>query len=168
MRHYIFLPFVLAVFAVPALAQADCKVIYDSSDKLMNVPHRIFTTMRSPSGGERTRESIFVDGVSYIQLDGKWEKSKITAKDLHDLELENRKTKQNVSCKIVRSEVVDGEAATVYMVHSETEDVKSNATVWMSKTRGLVLREEMNPGTEDHIAVRYEYSNVTAPTISPK
>lgn len=168
MRHYIFLPFVLAVFAVPALAQADCKVFFDSNDKLVNVPHRIFTTMRSPSGGERTRESIFVDGASYIQLDGKWEKTKMTAKDLHEADLENRKTKKNVSCKIIRSEVVDGDAATVYMVHSETEDVTSDATVWLSKARGLILREEINPGTEGHIALRYEYSNVTAPTISAK
>jgi hypothetical protein len=168
MCRYIFLSLALAVFAVPALAQADCKVFYDSSDKMMSVPHRLFTTMGSPSGGEKTRESIFVDGASYIQLDGKWEKSRMTAKDLHDVELENRKTNKNISCKIVRSEVIDGEAATVYMVHSETEDVKADATVWLSKTRGLVMREEINPGTEDHIAVRYEYSNVTAPTISPK
>jgi hypothetical protein len=168
MRRHILLWFALAVFAVPALAQADCKVFYDSSDKLVNIPHRIFTTMKSPSGGEKTRESIFVDGASYIQLDGKWEKSKMTAKDLHDVELENRKTNKKMSCKIVRSEVVDGEAATVYMVHSETEDVESDATVWLSKTRGLVLREEINPGTEDRISVRYEFSNVTAPTISPK
>jgi hypothetical protein len=168
MRRYIFLSFALAVFAVPGFAQADCKVFYDASDKLVNIPHRIFATMKSPSGGEKTRASIFVDGASYIQLDGKWEKSKMTAKDLHDVELENRKTNKNISCKIVRSEVVDGEAATVYMVHSETEDIKSDATVWLSKTRGLVLREEINPGTEDHISVRYEFSNITAPTISPK
>ncbi len=168
MRRHLFLSFALAVFAVPALAQADCKVFYDASDKLMNVPHRLFTTMKSPTGGEKTRESIFVDGASYIQLGGKWEKSRMTAKDLHDVELENRKTNKNISCKIMRSEVVDGEPATVYAVHSETEDVKTDATVWLSKTRGLVLRQEIDLGTEGHIALRYEYSNVTAPTISPK
>ncbi len=52
----------------------------------------------------------------------------------------------------------------VFTLHSENEDGQEDARVWISKS-GLLLRQEINLGPEDHISIRYEYTNVTAPAL---
>ena len=61
---------------------------------------------------------------------------------------------------------MNGEPAAVYNIQAENEDSKSEGTVWLSKSRGLPLREEMDldnsPG-KMHYSVRYDYANVRPP-----
>ncbi len=83
---------------------------------------------------------------------------------MHDQELENRKNNKP-SCQRRREEMVNGEAATVFSVHSESEDAKTDATAWISKSTGRLLRQEINLDSANHMSTRYEYSNVTAPKI---
>jgi len=166
MRRY-FLSFVLCMFAVPfACSQAECKAFFDASDKLMTIPHHTYVNHAEGKGTARVSESIFVNGASYVKIQSKWVKSLMNVQAMHEQELENRKNNK-VSCKHVRDEAVNGEAATVVTVHSESEDGKEDATIWISKSNGLLLRQEIDLGPEDHISMRYEYTNVTAPTTSP-
>jgi hypothetical protein len=75
-----------------------------------------------------------------------------------------------VSCRLLRNEVVSGEPAEVYSVHAETEDLKSDSLVWISKSKRPILRQEQDLdtglGDKSHISTRYEYTNVSAPNIS--
>ena len=77
--------------------------------------------------------------------------------------IQNAKT----SCRHVRDEVVNGEAAALYMAHAENEGVKSDAQTWVSKSRGLPLKTEEDIDTGDgdkrHMSIRYDYSNVRPP-----
>ena len=96
---------------------------------------------------------------------GKWTKSRFNQQAMHEQELENRKNNK-VSCQHVRDESVNGEGAAVFSTHSESEDAKADGTAWISKSRGLLLRQEI--GLEgDHLETRYEYTNITAPKVSP-
>ena len=166
MRCY-FLSFVLCLSAVPfACSQTECKAFFDSSDKLMTISHHTYVNHAQGKGTARVSESIVVNGASYVRIQSKWVKSPMNVQAMHKQDLENRKNNK-VSCKLVRDEAVNGEPATVVSVHSENEDGKEDATVWISKSRGLLLRQEIDLGPEDHISMRYEYTNVTAPTTSP-
>jgi hypothetical protein len=64
---------------------------------------------------------------------------------------------------------VNGEAAALYMAHSENDDVKSDAQTWISKSKGLPLRteEDIDTGGGDkrHMSIRYEYGNIQAPAV---
>jgi outer membrane lipoprotein-sorting protein len=67
-----------------------------------------------------------------------------------------------LTCRYLRDEAVNGEAAAVYSQHIENEDTVSDGTVWISKSRGLPLRVETNvEGTLR--STRYEYGNVQVP-----
>lgn len=62
----------------------------------------------------------------------------------------------------------DGEAAMVYTMHSETEDSKDDAQMWISRATGFPLREEMDvdvggAADKDHFSARFEYSNIHPP-----
>ena len=68
-----------------------------------------------------------------------------------------------------RDESVNGEAAALYMAHSENDTVKSDAQTWISKSKGLPLRTEEDIDTGDgdkrHMSIRYEYGNIQAPAV---
>ena len=162
--------FAAITIAPSARAQGECKILYDATDKLSDVPnHGYATQTHGPKSAPitSTTESIWINGVIYIQMKGAWKKSGMTVADMRAQEAENRKNAKNTSCKYLRDESVNGEAAAVYSAHSETEGVKSDATVWISKSKGLILRQEddMDMGDPDkmHISIRYEYGGVKAP-----
>jgi hypothetical protein len=75
------------------------------------------------------------------------------------------------TCRYLRDEPVNGEPAAVYSPHSEREDleIKSDGQLWISKSRGLPLRQEleiMESGDKpdvNHHSIRYESTNVRPP-----
>jgi len=154
--------------AIPAKAQGDCQSVYDADDKLLATDHRAFSA-HSPAirgGHPETTESVMVGGVTYVKVKGAWRKSPLAVTELREQKAENRKSAKNVSCRYLRDEFVDGEAARVFSAHSETEDGKYDLTVWISKNRGLPVRQEEDIDTGDkvHYSIHYEYTNVALPS----
>jgi len=156
--------------AARAQAQGDCKAVYDADDKMLATNHHAFATHASAGGKSETTEAAMIGGVSYVQIKGVWRKSPLTLEQLREQKAENRKNAKVVSCRYLRDEVVEGETARVFSAHSETEDEKSDVTVWISRNRGLPLRQEQDvdlgdAGGKTHYSVRYDYNNVSAPAV---
>jgi hypothetical protein len=152
--------------AMPATDPA-CKPVFDASDKLLTTDSHMYMTHTS-DGKSTTTELIVAGGARYVMVGGKWTRSPMTAESLKAQEEENKKNAKIISCRQVGNEVVSGETAVVYTEHSETEDSKNDAKIWISKSKGLILKEELDLGTgpgADHMAIRYEYSNVHPPAI---
>jgi hypothetical protein len=165
---------ILASFAAGsaplARAQDQCKVVFDAGEKLTATPHHGYMTRTAAGGSSETNEDISVDGAIYVQIHGKWRKSPLTVKQRQEQEQENRKDAKNTSCHYLRDEAVNGEAASVYSAHAETEGLKSDSLVWISKRKGLVLRQEEDldmDGDKSHVSAHYQYDKVTAPSVSP-
>jgi hypothetical protein len=161
-----------ATAARPARAAADpsCKPMLDALRKQIATPTHIYMT---ESGGVRghgkpeSHESIHTGGAIYVQMNGQWKRSPITTEDMRRQEEENVRTAKSMTCRYLRDEAVGGEAAAVYRSQVDNQDVKSDATVWISKRTGLPLKSEndLDTGGNDkqHLSIRYEYSNVAAP-----
>ena len=157
-----------------ARAQGNCKPVYDATDKLITVSSHGYQSETNPgkAGAQITNsEVIRTGGAIYISTKGKWKKSSMSLADMNAQEQENRKTAKNVSCKHLRDESVNGESSAVYSMHSETDDAKADGQVWISKSKGLLLREDEDldvgdAGGKTHISIRYQYSNVQAPSVS--
>jgi hypothetical protein len=65
---------------------------------------------------------------------------------------------------------VNGESAALYSTHEESTHGKTDSQNWVSKSKGLILRQEIDIDTggatgKSHISSRYEYSNVQAPKL---
>jgi hypothetical protein len=163
---------VLLAIGLSAAANAaddTCKVLFDADRKMILTAHHSYQTEVSAGHKDpKSAEAIYTGGLNgavYILVSGKWQRSRWGPEDSLKQKEENiRNTK--ASCRYVRDEAVSGEAAAMYTIHTESEDVKSDGTIWIGKSRGTPLREEMgsdiSPG-KMHIAVRYDYSNVRAP-----
>ncbi|MGH9503161.1 MAG: hypothetical protein ACRD20_09955 [Terriglobales bacterium] len=174
--RYFLLPALIAVVwggSPLARAQSDCKVVFDATDKLMATPHHGYSNhVTQPKNGKpitSTGEDISVGGVIYVKVSGAWRKSPMTVQDWLKQQQENRKDSRNVSCRHLRDEAVNGEAAGVYSAHAETEYLKSDATVWISKSRGVILHQDSDAdmdGDKSHSSIRYEYANISPPAVS--
>ena len=154
--------------STPAFVAADaaCQPVFDSATKVLGVSAHVYNTTTLAGGKTRTGELIYANGAIYVLMEGKWVRSKMTVDAMLKQEQENIHNSKT-SCHHVRDELVNGELAAMYTMQSENEEIKSEAQTWISKSKGLPLRTEevLDPGdaSQQHMSVRYEYSNVHAP-----
>jgi hypothetical protein len=160
--------------ANPALDSV-CQTILDASNKLYATPFHMLMTQTSPgieNGKPVNSELIFVGGARrYVLYDGKWTDSPFSTEDLKELEERNLKNAKNQSCRYLRDDPVGGESAALYTQHSESEHGKDDSQIWISKSKGVVLRMETDLHTgggangKSHLSIRFAYGNVQAPKL---
>jgi hypothetical protein len=147
-------------------ADTACQPGLDAAIKLLTVPVHAHTIETLHGGKSKTSEGIYINGAIYINVNGKWIHSKMTTADMLKQEQENIQNSK-MTCHYVHDEAVNGEAAAIYAVHSENQDVKADAQTWISKSKKVPLRteEDLDTGYGDkqHISISYEYGNVQAP-----
>jgi hypothetical protein len=91
----------------------------------------------------------------------------VTSQDVVEQEKEEQQHGKS-TCQFLRSESVNGEAAMLYSMHREYEEVKEDGEMWLSRGAGLLLRVEEdidNRGNKvkDHRSTRFEYGDVRPP-----
>jgi hypothetical protein len=144
-----------------------CKPVLDANHKTLDTANHMYTDMGGADGKKPTGEMITVNGDRYVLINGKWTKSRMTVAATKEQEEENIKNAKVLSCKRAPDDTVGGEVATVYIEHTENEDTKSDGKIWVSKSRGVILKEEIDLDSggsgKQHVSLRYEYGNVKAP-----
>lgn len=158
--------------ATPALQAAPGddpagKAVLDAMAKLNQTPHHEYmtTTGEAATGGTRESEMIGTGDANFVKIRDKWVLSPMTPKMMAEQEKENIRNAKVYRCHYERDETVNGEVAAVYKAHSESEPGNSDAEVWISKIRGLPLRETIDLNGTSHISVRFDYANVQAPAV---
>jgi hypothetical protein len=169
--NLIFATLLGSMLATPALAaDASCLPVFDAGSKVLTIPTHLYSTMTAdflPGGKPRNSELIYFKDAIYTNAGGHWSRSKMTPQDMLKQEQENQRNTQ-ASCRFLRDESVNGEAAALYAEHSETEDSKTDGQIWISKSRGVPLRTEIDMDTggsmsKSHMSMRYDYTNVQPP-----
>ena len=164
----------IALLAGSALAaDPPCKFLADVTAKNFTIPTHIYSTETAiyTGGKPRNSETIYLNGKTYIQVNGRWRVSPMTPKMMLEAKKEaeaDADSHSHSTCLLVRDEAVNGEAATLYSEHTETQNEKSDSQIWISKSRALPLKLEMNidvggAAGKRHRVSRFEYTNVQAP-----
>lgn len=168
LRFLSLLPAILGATSAFALDPA-CKAVADANDKLVTVPVHIYSNETAVGTGGRTRSSeiIYLTDKTYVFVNGKWRVSPIGRKET-EAARKQAEAASTVTCRQVREESVNGEAAVLYSTHNQTQDAKFDTQLWISKSRGLPLKAEMDMDVggaagKTHRTMRYEYTNVQAP-----
>ena len=171
-RSYVFTLSVLSLLVmvqpVPARAADACRPVFDALMKAATTPSHSDTTHTAVNGGKAEEaETIFANGQKYIRARGKWMGLPVTSQEVLEQEKE-KEEKGKSTCQLLRSESVNGEAATVYSLHREYDEVTEDGQMWASKGSGLPLRVEEdvdNRGNKvmDHRSTHFEYGNVRPP-----
>lgn len=147
-------------------AQDSCQPVFDALDKVFTTPSHSYSTY-TVQGRMISGEKIYTQGKAFYCGDGKWMKDSDDPKTILARQIENRKHGA-VTCKIVRDESVNGQRATLYSLHSKTEHTTAEAQLWIAKSTGLLLQEEMDiygggGARKSHMSTRYEYGNIQPP-----
>jgi hypothetical protein len=173
-RNY---PLALAVFAAcsstflcAGVAQADdCSALYAAMNKVITTPTHLYSTNIAGYNKNvpESTEMIYSGGAIYVLAKGKWTRSTMTSAAMVAQQQENQRN-QKATCRHVRDESVNGEAASVYQSHTESDGDKSDVTVWISKSKGVPLKEEYDldvggAAGKSHNTIRFDYSNVKPP-----
>jgi hypothetical protein len=156
----------LLIGSNPLKAQGDCKVPIDAEIKSVAAFTHTYTTMNI-GGKDQTVESIFLPGVVYTRLDGKWSSVKMTPQELADMRKPSAHG-DKATCKYLKDELVNGEMAAVYSAHDVSSKGVTDTQIWISKAKGLALRQDMDidvggNGGKSHMSMRFEYGSVKPP-----
>jgi len=164
---------VLAAAFTPFAARAQdpsCRQVFNGIKLQANTPnHQYFTISGAEADSHaQTNEMINTGRARFIRIDGKWQKSPQSPHEIMKIEEENFKKSKTV-CRVLREEVIDGTAATVYIEQSQTGPISSLGTIWIANRSGLPLREEVNtdsgtgPSGQRHLEIRIVYTDVQSP-----
>jgi hypothetical protein len=163
----------LALVSTPARAlESACKPVFDAMGMMVTTPTHIYTTETAAfhAGGKPTSsEAIYIGDAVYVKVNGRWIRSANSPEEMLRQEPEIQRNSK-ATCHYLHQESTSGEAANVYSMHSDTEDAKLNAQLWISRKKRLPLREELDidiGGTmgKSHRSTRYEYGNVQPPQM---
>ena len=161
------LPFLLMGEAATAHATNSCQPVFDALTKAATTSSHSYTTNTAPNGTKAEAETIIANGKKYIRVRGKWMSLPVTSQDMLEQEKEEEEHGKS-TCQLLRSESVNGEAATLYSMHREYEEITEDQQIWISKGTGLPLRAEGDVDSksnhvQQHSSTRLEYGNVNPP-----
>jgi hypothetical protein len=173
MRAAVFVFLSIIAIARPATAQtplpAECQPVLDAGEKQFTVPsHSVMTTSGLGPAPMQT-ETIHANGTVYVKVQDRWRVGPLTpAQMIAQAKSQMSKAKSN-TCKQLPDDTVDGAPAHVYTSHSESANGGTDTQVWVAKSTGLPLKSEIDinlGGRKTHVSVKYDYNNVTAPTVN--
>lgn len=154
------MPMLFAV-AVPAFAADACDALYNAGIKSIQTPHHVTTTTTGGRAGKnKSSEAIYAGGVEYLQLDGKWMRSRMPQQHMLEAAQEKLKTHPD-TCTDLGDQSVDGQAATTYTVHNRESDTDSQVSIL--KSNGLLLGQTLSLPDGSVMKTRYDYANVQPP-----
>jgi hypothetical protein len=157
-------------FCLTAHAANPCQPVFDARAKVVTTPNHSFTTITSETGnGGRATESetIFANRRKYVRARGNWMRVPVNSQDVVEQEKEKEENAKS-TCQFLREESVNGEAAMLYSLHREYDEVTEDGEMWVSKGTGLPLRVEEdvdNRGSKvrEHCSTRFEYGDIRPP-----
>jgi hypothetical protein len=160
--------FVLVIALVGGLStqpahadDASCKPVTDAAAKMARTPyHEVSTVDGKPF------EKIYTTTTLSMRINsGKWMTVPMTPQESLDT---LRETGSFTNCKLLRTEIVDGQRATVYAAHRTspgTSFPNEDAQIWIA-ANGLTLKavsDAQVKGRKVHAESHVTYDNVHAP-----
>ena len=151
---------------------ASCKAVFGSIRLQAKTPnHQYFTISGAePDSNAQTNELINTGSARFVLAFGKWQKDSESPSDVMKREEKNFKNSKTI-CRVLREEAVDGSPTTVFVEQSQTGPISSLGLIWIAKSSGLPVREEINtdagtgPAGKRHLEIRIVYAGVQAPVI---
>ena len=161
--HFLIVVVALAgtLATMPAHAdEASCKPVTDAVAKMARTPyHEVATVDGKPF------EKIYTTTTLSTRVGGKWMTVPMTPQEVLEAMQE---TGLYSNCKVLRTEIVDGQRATVYAAHRASPDTSfpsQDDQIWIA-ANGLTLKtvsDAQARGHKVHAETHVTYDNVQAP-----
>lgn len=150
---------VLVVSAAPAWAD-DCT--QPTAAMMIGAKTPYSETIVSPGLGGKmvTSHMVQTATIKYVERNGSWTSLPVSSSDLVDTLNDMLKTAK-ITCKRTGAEQVNGQAATVYTMHMESQGVVTDGTLWISAQNRQLKSDTTVNGK--HFAATFDYDHVQPP-----
>ncbi|HTZ72053.1 MAG TPA: hypothetical protein VMB71_15465 [Acetobacteraceae bacterium] len=138
----------------------DCAQVDATMTAMATTPYSSVVTGTDPEGHPIASRMVQTSTHKYVQTHGKWIAMAISSKDLLDNLSEERKSGK-ITCTRAGSGDVNGQPAAIYLVHIESEDIKSASKVWISAQNLVLKSEDSANGMKG--SVIYDYTHTDPP-----
>lgn len=150
------------IFVTPARAAGTCDALYEAGIKAVQTPHHVSTTKSTGKAGKvvESSEAIFTGGVEYLKVGGRWRRSAAPQEAMLEAAREKLKTQPD-TCADAGGGTIDGRAVKTYKVHDRESGTDS--IVYVLKSTGLLLGQDLTLPDGSLVKTRYEYQDVRPP-----
>ena len=147
-----------------SVAQAGvCDAVVSSTMGVFKQAYATDMIMTVPGKTDIHTEMIFDGTVLYRRIKDVWHKSPLKVQDFTDAILETQK-KAASDCEKHASEAIAGKPASLFTMHSTTDDTTSDSRIWIANDSGLPLQVETR--FKDGMIVKqvFQYDHIKAPS----
>jgi hypothetical protein len=143
----------------------DCTSASDAAIAQAKVPHAVTHMMTRAGKPPEQIEMVFKDDKAYTQMHGAWQTIPFSAQQQIDSINASREHSEKTShtCEKLTGQTVNGEASSLYVVHTNANGKISDARVWISDTSGLPLKSEIHLDGGTTITDEFRYGDIQAP-----
>ena len=151
--------------ASPSALADDCAQASEAAVAQAKVPHSVTHVMAAPGKPPVTIEMIFLVDKAYARTNGNWALMPWSVRDQIDTITTSRERadKTRHTCQKLSGQSIDGQAASLFIVKSETNGKVSEARMWISDSSGLPLKTEIHLGGGADVTDEFRYANIQAP-----
>lgn len=142
---------------------ASCKPLTEAAAKMARTPyHEVSTVDGKPF------EKIYTTKTLSMRVAGKWMTVPVTPQEVLDSQ---RQTGSYSNCRVLRTDTVEGQRATVYAAHRispGTSYPNEEDQIWIA-AGGLIVKtvaDSEKAGHKTHAESQVRYDNVQAPTAA--
>jgi hypothetical protein len=153
----------LGLSAAPAFAD-DCAAVTASMMATAKTPYKSTISRAGKDGKPLISHMVQTPTAKYVETDGKWVTMPISSQDMIDQLGEMLKTVK-MTCRLDGSQSVNGQPASIYLVHTENDGTVSDNKIWIS-AQNLPLKSEINVDGRQYVST-YDYSDVQPPAGAP-
>lgn len=143
----------------------DCALAVDAAIAQAKVPHAVSHVMTPPGKPAVHVEMIFTGDKAYSQMNGTWRSMPYSAQEQIDtINAARKRTEQaKHSCQKLASEPINGEAASLMVLHSEADGKISDMRLWIADGTGLPLKSEIHLNSGTVVTDDFRYVDIKAP-----
>ncbi|WP_347260573.1 hypothetical protein [Rudaea sp.] len=161
---------IVALACAPAHAQtAACTPIADAMVRLAATPnHQHIVETAAYKHGTSQSEVIETGSARYLKINGKWRSHPYDAK-AEAAQIGQAMQASKATCTNAGSGDSDGRTATLFRLHNQSDDAKTDQQVWIG-ANGLPLKQVIDIDVggalgKSHREIRYDYADVQPPEI---
>jgi hypothetical protein len=143
----------------------DCGLALAAAIAQAKVPHADTHVTATPGKPPARVEMIFMNDKAYTQMNGAWSSVAYSAQQQIDtVAAASKRAEQTAhTCEKRGGEAINGEAASLLIMHSEATGKVSDARVWIADGTGLPLKSEIHLANGTVVTDDFRYGNIEAP-----
>jgi hypothetical protein len=148
------------LITVPARAD-DCADLLGALKATAKLTHHQVVKRVGPDGTTTGGQIIQTSSARYAELRGTWHQLPVTTDEMLQ-KAEKMVVDGKMTCRRTGNESLNGKAAVVYAVHTDTDNTKTDSKVWVEGGQRILKSESKSDGgltTSD-----YDYDKVQVPT----